>query len=63
MLLDVGGGGGGGLASVLDFQSLFVFIKGNWVCAMARHHVEPNINISLTRNLPFDSSDSEAIPS
>ena len=58
-----GGGGAVGLASVLDFQSLFVFIKGNWVCAMARHHVEPNINISLTRNLPFDSSDSEAIPS
>ena len=27
MLLDVGGGWGGGLASVLDFQSLFVFIK------------------------------------
>ena len=34
MLSDVGGGG---LASVLDVQ------KENWICAMTRHHAEPNI--------------------
>ena len=31
------------------------FIKGSWICAMIRHHAEPNINILLTRNLPFNS--------
>ena len=40
MLLDVGGGG---LASVLDVQSLFFFIKENWICVMTRHHAESNI--------------------
>ena len=40
MLSDVGGGG---LASVLGVQSLFVY------------KAEPNINILLTKNLPFDS--------
>ena len=50
MLLDVGDGG---LANVLDVQSLF-FIKENWICAMTRHHAEPNINIPLTRNPSFD---------
>ena len=29
--------------------------KENWICPMARHHAEANINILLTRNLPFDS--------
>ena len=45
ILLDVWGwaGGRGGLVSVLNVQS------------MTRHHVEPNIDILLTRNLPFDS--------
>ena len=52
MLLDVGSGR---LASVLDVQFLLFFIGENWICAMTRHHVEPNINILLTRNLPFDS--------
>ena len=53
MLQDVGGGG---LASVLDVQALF-FFKENWICAVIRHHAEPNINILLTRNLklPFGS--------
>ena len=54
----------GGLASVLDVQSFF-FIKENWVCAMSRHHDEPNINIFnmlLTRYLFLTvTSDSEAI--
>ena len=37
-------------------RPIFVFfIKENWICAMTRHHAEPNINILLTRNLPFDS--------
>ena len=51
------------LASVLDvfwdvlfFSFLFFFIKGNWICSMTRHHVEPNINILVTRNLPFESN-------
>ena len=44
----------GGLANVLDVQSLLFFIKENWIYAMTRHHAEPNINILLTRNLPFD---------
>ena len=52
MLLDVEGWG---LASILDVQFLFFFIKGNWACAVTRHHIEPNINILLTINLPFDS--------
>ena len=31
------------------------FIRENCICAMTRHHVEPNINILLTRNFPLDS--------
>ena len=31
------------------------FIKESWICAMTRHHAGSNINILLTRNLPFDS--------
>ena len=58
--------GGGGLASVLDVQFsfffFFFFVKKNWICAMTRHHAEPNTNILLTRDLPFESvSDSGAI--
>ena len=56
MLLDVGGWG---LASVLDVQSLFFFIKDSWICDMTGHHVELNINMLLTRNLPFDSDVSQ----
>ena len=44
------------VVSVLDVQSLFFFIKENWICAMTRHHVESKINTLLTRNLPIDSS-------
>ena len=47
--------GGGGLASVLGVQSLSFFTKENWICAITRHHAGPNINILLTRNLPFES--------
>ena len=36
--------------------NLYFLIKGNWTCAVTRHHAEPNINILLTRNLPFDSN-------
>ena len=46
---------GRGLASVVDVQSLFFFIKENWICAVTRYHVEPNINILSKRNLLFDS--------
>ena len=45
--------GEGGVASVLDVQSLFFFIKENWICFITRHHAESNINISLARNLPI----------
>ena len=48
MLWDVGDGG---LVSVLDVQSLFFFIKENWILAMTRHHA----NNILTRDLHFDS--------
>ena len=51
MLLDVGGGG----VSELSGRPVFAFfIKENWICAMTRHHAEQNINMLLTRNLPFD---------
>ena len=52
---DVVGHNGLGLASVLDAQSYICFIEENWICAMTRHHIEPNINILLTRNLLFES--------
>ena len=29
------------------------FVKENGICAITRHHAEPNINILLTKNLPF----------
>ena len=44
-----------GVASVLDVQSLFFFIKENWICAMTRYHAESNINILSTRNLLIES--------
>ena len=47
--------GSRGLASNLDVHSLFFFTKENWICAMKGLHAEPNINILLTRNLPFDT--------
>ena len=50
MLSDVGGWG----VSKCSGRRI-VFIKENWIYAMARHHAEPDINILLTRNLPFDS--------
>ena len=31
------------------------FIKENWICAMPRRHAESNMNMLLTRNLPFNS--------
>ena len=48
-----------GLASVLDAQSLFIylfiyfFVIENWICAITRHYAEPN-NILLIRNFWFD---------
>ena len=36
-------------------RPIFIFfIKENWICAITRHHAEPNINILLTKSLPFD---------
>ena len=46
---------GWGLANVPDVQSLFFLVKKNWISVMTRGHAEPNINVLLTRNLPFDS--------
>ena len=51
MLFDVGRWGVSGCSG----SSLFIcFIKENCICAMTRHHTEPNINILLTKNLHFD---------
>ena len=37
-------------------RSVFIFLlEKKWICAMRRHHTEPNSDILLTRNLPFDS--------
>ena len=43
--------------SVVEAQSFFfvVLIKENRILTMIRYHVKPNINILLTRNLPFGS--------
>ena len=49
----------GGVASVLDVLSLFIFVKEDWICIMTRYHVELNINVLLTSNLPIDSGDSQ----
>ena len=48
-----------GLASVLDAQSLFIylfiyfFVIENWICAITRHYAEPN-NILLIKKFWFD---------
>ena len=42
-----------GVGSVQYVQSLFCFIKENWICAMTRH-AESNVN-KLKRNLPIGS--------
>ena len=39
------------------------FIKESWICAMTRHDAEPNINILLTRNFPFDSDSDSGLKS
>ena len=36
------------------------FIKENWICAITRHHAEPN-NILLTRNLAVKPSCNDTI--
>ena len=46
---------GGGVSESSGRPVFTSFIKKNWICATTIHHAEPNINISLTRNLPFDS--------
>ena len=63
MLLNVGvqdkkgeGGEGEGCSKCSVFWASYLFFnKENWICAMTRHHAEPNINILLTKNLPFYS--------
>ena len=45
----IGRGGGGVVASVLDVQS-FVFIKGNWICDMTKHHAESRITLFFYKN-------------
>ena len=51
MLSDVEGSG----VSKCSGRPIFIyfFIKENWICALTRHHAEPN-NVLLTKNLPFD---------
>ena len=43
---------GGELASVLEVH---FFMKEGWICAIKRYHIKPNVDIILTRNLPFGS--------
>ena len=54
MLSDVGVRGVS-KCSIRSFFFSFFVIKENWIWAMSRHHTEPNIDILLTRNLPFNS--------
>ena len=42
-----------GVVRVLEVQ--FFSLKKIWICTMIRHHAEQNIDLLLTRNLPFDS--------
>ena len=55
------GRGGGSKANTRSGGSkysgrlIFFLIKENWIFPMTRHHIEWNINILLTRNLPIDS--------
>ena len=55
----LGWGEGGGIG-VSEYSGsaifIFFFVKENWICAMTRHNNKKKINISLTRNLPFDSA-------
>ena len=52
MLLDVRAWG----VSECSGRPIFIyFIKENWICTVIRHHIEPNINMLLTRILAFDS--------
>ena len=47
-----GVGEGGGRGSKCSGRPILIFfIKENW---MNRHNAQPNINMLLTRNLPFD---------
>ena len=49
-LMDIGGEweGGGGL-KLWTSTFLFYFFKENWICAMSRHHAEPNINYIMDK--------------
>ena len=47
--------GGGGVSEYSGCPIFIFFIKENWIYSTIRHQAEPNINILLTRNLPFDS--------
>ena len=65
----LGGDRGGGIRQKYDVtgrrevgvsecsgRPVFIFfIKENWIWAMTWRYAEPNINILLTRNLPFNS--------
>ena len=48
------GVGGWGFNKCSGSPTFTFFIKEIWICAMTRHHAEPNINILLTKTLPFD---------
>ena len=53
MLSDVGRRG---VASVLDIQPFFFLLKKIGFAPRPDNNAEPNINILLTRNFPFDSN-------
>ena len=50
------------IINIIIFITIII-IKKNWSCAMTRHHADANINILLTRNLPFDFVRSHALSS
>ena len=51
MLSDIGGCD----ANECSERPIFTFfVTENWICAVTRCHAEPNIDILLTRNIPFD---------
>ena len=55
MLSDVRGWGGGWVSKCYGRPVFLFLVKENWICAMTRHHAEPNINILSTRNLAAGS--------
>ena len=59
---DVIGRRGVGCSKRSGRPTFIVFIKENWICAMAWHHAESNIKMLLITNLPSDSGVRQSHP-